>query len=182
MSKKIFKPILVVMITVFLFGMLSPSIAFANEEVTNSKKTQELADTLEFIFEKASYKDESGNIIGYNTELIEEKYGSSKELDALKETMKVKNTKVLSESKVSEVSTLKVQRGGTVGFNNCVANKITKDYKGLITGSAVGAVAEYLKDKRFLLAAKQLAKLGFKGSVPGLAISLATYVLSCVGK
>src|SRR5690625_4242963 len=57
------------------------STSFAHAQTNEEKEINELAEALEFIFEKAAVKNSSGEIVDIDVDMIEEKYGEDLDED-----------------------------------------------------------------------------------------------------
>lgn len=83
--KKILRNISLLALTLVLFTTSFSGFASAKVKTDQeSKKVEELAKHLEFIFEEAALKDDNGNVIGFDANKIEEKFGPIPEIEKLK--------------------------------------------------------------------------------------------------
>ncbi|UOQ49895.1 hypothetical protein MUN88_07445 [Gracilibacillus caseinilyticus] len=83
MNNKFLKILVVGLVMTFIFNTIAPLGVSAKKH----SDAKELAEQLEFIFEEAAIKDINGKIIGLDIDMIEEKYGTSTELEQLKQEM-----------------------------------------------------------------------------------------------
>ncbi|MBT2602820.1 hypothetical protein J7E55_07100 [Bacillus sp. ISL-53] len=64
--------------------------------------------------------------------------------------------------------------------DRCVEKKIKSEYGDIITGAALGAIADYIHDGNYKLAAKKVIAVGLRGSVVGIAIDLSILLAKCI--
>lgn len=148
-----------------LLNVTAASIVNADEE----KQVKELAEMLEFLFVEAVKKDSLGNVI-IDKEKIIEKYGSEKGSEIITEF----NAYIPQKNKNNGIGTM------SVAVDRCIANKISENFGWILGSSAISTVWSYLKAGEFTLAAKYLVKLGVKGSVPNIAVSLTGFFFYCL--
>ncbi|MCT6926120.1 hypothetical protein [Metasolibacillus sp.] len=175
---KIFKNLSVIVMTLVLFLTTFSSIASAQQ--INNQQVEELAKTLEFVFEKAAITDEFGNIIDIDIDMIEKEFGVSPEIEMLKAEKEafIKQTQPQCLS-ASPVSTLTAERGGDA-VDRCIEDKVRNGYGELVTGAIIGAIIDDVLSKDFSSAAKKLIKAGFRGTPIGIVGSLAGMFFSCL--
>ncbi|WP_347548560.1 hypothetical protein ABFG93_13600 [Pseudalkalibacillus hwajinpoensis] len=86
--KKLFtRMVLLTLSIILIVGSFSLNASAQSEEANNftEEDVKDLAKKLEFVFEEATTKDAEGNIISIDIEKVEAKYGTSPELENLKE-------------------------------------------------------------------------------------------------
>lgn len=174
--KKSLKNLTVLAMTFILFFASFSSLASAEE--INEKDVFELAEKLEFIFEEAAIKDEFGNVIDLDIDMIEEKYGTSPEIDLLREQRETfKNQNQSSSNRF--VVYAAAEKGGDA-VDRCIEDKIISSYGDLISGAIYGAILEDIKSKNYLSAAQRLIKIGVRGTPLGIAASLSGMLFGCL--
>lgn len=124
-------------------------------------KVDEVAEQLEFIYEKAATKDSEGYIIDIDFDMIEDEYGEFEEIAEFRAYMKQR--KQLRSS-----------------WTDCMVDAIV-DFYGLAGLGAVGSsIVGYIKTKSWTAAAKILVgTFGAKIAVPALAAQLVYYSGKC---
>lgn len=167
-------------VTIFSLVMLlfTPVIVNAQKSssVDEEERIAELAETLEFIYEKAVIYDEEGNVIGINERKIEEKYGSK----AVAELNKTKENMVSYDSQISN------SQIGTFGiFDNnsyvaCVKDKLGNYFGSFLPGTLVASIIDEFSNSKYYSAAKRIIKAGFKGSAFAIAGELAVIEVTCL--
>lgn len=136
-------------------------------------EAQKIAGDLEFIFEEASIKDEDGNLIGFQEDMLVGKFGETEEITELMEIAEVIAPKQASNN------------GGIQLFsrhddvNNCVNKKVAKEYKSLVTGAIFDEVWGAILAGAYLTGAKKLVKAGVKGSALTIAVTLTKIAYNC---
>ena len=168
---KSLKSLSILAMTFVLFLTSFSSIANAmeaNDEQVNDEQVAELAEKLEFIFEKATIKDKQGNVIDLDVDMIEEKFGVSPETEQLREQIIAFKTPT-----TDSISTF------SASVDRCVENKIITGYGDLISGAIIGAIIDDIASENYLSAAKRLLKMGVRGTPIGIAGSLAGMLLTC---
>src|SRR5699024_5106494 len=147
------------------------STSFAHAQTNEEKEINELAEALEFIFEKATVKNSSGEIVDIDVDMIEGKYGEDLDedldLDSLKSYLQQKN----NSGKENDASPAMIMPPTDV---DCMASEMKEFAKGFIPTTVISTVYAHLLDGEYLSAAKKLAKSGAKGSVVGIATQLTT--------
>ncbi|EKN63012.1 hypothetical protein P9E76_12620 [Schinkia azotoformans] len=104
--------------------------------------------------------------MGFDTELLEEEFGPSSDIEKLKGPVFIKNPKNVSAS--------------TPAVDRCIENELIGEYGDIVTGAFVGIFFDYLWEGNYTLAAKYLIKIGVKGSVLGIAVELTSIAGKCV--
>ncbi len=172
-SSKLLQLLVISMVSVLFFTSLS-SVGLAKdtkESKDEAAEINEAAEKLEFLWEKASVKDEYGNIIEFDIELLENKYGKSSEFEELKEFNENPNYVLVNPA--NEFSIM------LDDMNKCF-NKKAKEYFGsFLKPAAYAAIAELVWAGKYNKAALRLIKLGAKGSVFGIIGSLVAIRVSC---
>ncbi|RCW63375.1 hypothetical protein [Saliterribacillus persicus] len=157
----------------------------AQAQTGESKKERELAKQLEFIFEKASKKDSSGEIVGFDIEMIEEKYGKSPELNALKEIQKQNNLKQKTDQKkyqFNSVSPSAIIWVAREEFNECMSDEMTSFLGSFVATTTIASFYQELKNGEYLKGAKSLMKVTGKTAVKGGVYGLAAQLTWATGK
>lgn len=150
-------------------------------QTAEKKKISELAETLEFIYEKAAVKDSNGKIVDIDVEMIEEKYGESPSLDGLKSELEQKNNlKRNINLEINQTNALNSVSPAVImpPDMECVRSELSDWVEGL-PFAALTAVYSHLMDGEYLSAAKKLIKSGAKGSAAGLAAKLTVAWFKC---
>jgi hypothetical protein len=184
-----FKSILVVLLIFTLFTTGFSSVAGAKGiSKKEAKQIELLADQLEFIFEDAAIKDNNGEIISFDIEMIEQKFGTSPELEELKVQIKkseeLKQKEIMFETSSKDtmmpmMPMMMAASSDSSAVDRCIEAKIKASYKEILSVGAFGTFYSYLWAGEYKLAASKLIKIGVKGSVYGIATELAYYFLTC---
>lgn len=150
-----------------LFASTLSGIASAQEiKKQEEKEIKEIAEQLEFIFEKAAIKDTNGKLIGLDIKMIEEKYGPSPELDQLKQEMEIGSNPPISMY--------------SRAVDDCLERKIKDGFGDLIGISAITTIITYITDGEYEKAAKKLIKIGIRGNAIAIAGTLYYYFGTCL--
>lgn len=136
-----------------------------DEEVVN-----ELAAALQFAFEDAAVHDSTGKVIGLDTDKITAKFGDSIDTALLEDINRLNEKKNISQNEMITPFTAKVDA--------CINILVMENYGWMIGTSALTIIGDYLKEGKYTLAAGHLVKIGFKGSVPGIAVK--AYFFYCL--
>lgn len=154
----------------FIFSLFVSSFSpIAKAEEIDEKEVDELAEQLKFIYEEATIKDRNGNIINLDIKMIEEKYGSSPELDELKSENKI----TLINKNNPSITPMNAK------LDRCIEKKIKNGLGDVLSLAAITTVIEYIKDGEYTLAAKKLIKLGVKGNAVGITAQLILWWGQC---
>lgn len=175
------KNISVLAMTFVLFFASFSSLASA-EQIDENMEVIELAKTLEFIFEEAAIKDELGNVIDLDIDMIEEEFGASPELDLLIEQRDAfinqsNQSKQIQSNRL--VAYAAADRGGDA-VDRCIEDKVRSGFADLVSGAFIGAVIDDIFSKNYLSAAQRLIKMGVRGTPIGIAGSLSGMLFSCL--
>lgn len=175
---KIFKDLSVIVIALALFFTSFSSVA--NAQKINNQQVDELAKTLEFVFEKAAIKDEFGNLVDFNITMIEEEFGATPEIEMLKVEREAFINHAQSKCLSSlSVSTFATERGGDA-VDRCIEDKVRSSYGELITGAVFAAIIDDILSKNFTSAAQRILKAGFRGTAIGIVGSLSAMFFTCL--
>ncbi|KFM99505.1 hypothetical protein D0U04_25035 [Bacillus clarus] len=155
-----------------LFATSFTGISKAQEINSEEKKlVQEVAAQLKFVVEEAAIKDKHGRIVDLDIDMIANKYGSSEELEQLRQEIKRANTPPGYEDPFKQE---------TEAVDNCMERKLIANYKKILSVSFLGSIVANIVDKQYELAARKMIKLGVKGNLASLAAQLAWYLGSCI--
>ncbi|PEU78330.1 hypothetical protein CN386_13440 [Bacillus cereus] len=135
------------------------------------KKIQEVAEQLKFVVEEASIKDKHGRIVDINIDMIVNKYGSSEELEQLRQEIQRVNTPPGYKDPFKQE---------TEAVDNCIERKLIANYVEVLSVGFLGSIIANIADKEYELAARKMIKLGVKGNLVSLAGQLAWYLGSCI--
>ncbi|WP_413381432.1 hypothetical protein [Alkalihalobacillus sp. 1P02AB] len=161
-----------------------------NEE---EKLVEELADALEFMFEEAIIFDANGNPIGMNFDKLEEKFGDSSELRELKYELEVTNEVLIDQPLINKQKFSIQSRNCKPNDVRCITNtprsaavdrcigKGLSDFFGLGIAAGIGAAIDLLWEDKWGMAARELIKIGVKGSVLGIAAQVSWITVTCIG-
>lgn len=159
---------------VLAFALIGPAftqVSKAEEfSVQEAQEIEDLAEQLEFMYEKASIKDELGNIVGINIEMIEAEFGTSPELEMLKRQIKMEKLKINKGIITIQDPVL----------DRCLENKIKNGFKEVFTVSTYITIIEYIKGGEYLIAAKKMVSIGVKGNAVGISATLLYYMTTCL--
>lgn len=157
------------------------SVASANE----AKEVENLAEQLEFLFEEAAVKDNFNNIVDFDIEKLERKYGTSPELKELESVIYSQYVQPKRKLVVSPV----VKNDNLITpnhhipepdeFDYCLQRKITKNFKEVFSVNAIATIVSLIHEKQYTKAAGKLIKMGVKGNVFALAGQIAWYWGQC---
>lgn len=155
------------------------STSFAHAQTNEEKEINELAEALEFIFEKAAVKNSSGEIVDIDVDMIEEKYGEDLDedldLDELKSYLQ-QNSNSDKASELNNVSPAMIMPPTNV---KCMQDRWKDFGNEFITANVLNAVYAHLNDGEFWKAAKKVVKTGVKGSLIGVATELTISWAKC---
>lgn len=152
--------------------------AHAQAQTDEEKRTNELAEALEFIYEKAAVKDSSGEIVGIDVEMVEEEYGDDLDenyLDDLKSNLQ-QNSNSGKASELNNVSPAMIMPPTDV---ECMQDRWKEFGNGFVPASVLNMIYSHLADGEYWSAAKKMLKTGFKGSMVGLATELTMSWVAC---
>ncbi len=177
MNNKFLKILVVGLVMTFIFNTIAPLGVSAKEH----SDAKELAEQLEFIFEEAAIKDVNGKIIGLDIDMIEEKYGTSTELEQLKQEMNaigmIQDRQTVEQSQQENLITPYVL---IVEFDEaCMRKEFNSFLANYSINFAFSTFYQYMLDKQYYKAAKKLIKAGVKGSPWGIAASLTQMAFKC---
>ncbi|MEK4630544.1 hypothetical protein MKZ17_20395 [Solibacillus sp. FSL R7-0682] len=165
-----------ILFSIFSLVLIISSFAFAapnaNAEGNDEELVNELAEALQFAFEEAALYDLAGNVIGLDTDKIAEKFGDSVDTALLKDINKLNAKQNVLKDEMITPFTAKVDA--------CINTLIMENYGWMLGTSALTIIYDYLKAGEFTKAAGYLVKIGFKGSVPGIAVNLSAYFFYCL--
>lgn len=175
MQKKL-KSILILASFLLVFTTVFSPVSFAkdttqaNDSLSSDydKRVNQLEEAFKFIGEKATKRDEQGNIIGIDIDKIESKYGKSEALEKLKNELKENNTE--SNSDVIQ----------TASWWGCMKSSLI-DYFGVnaVQAAINGGIANYIKRKAWKEAAKLAAKYFVGSSAAGLVATFTYFSTKC---
>ncbi|SFQ31311.1 hypothetical protein [Salibacterium halotolerans] len=161
-----------------VLAVLLPSTAPTVQAKTQEdKKVDELAETLEFVYEKATVKDSNGEIENVDIEMIEKKYGES--LDALKQKNDSKPCINEPSNKTEELNKVSPSLVIPPTDVECMQDELNSFFEGFVPTTVISTIYGHLYDGEYLSAAKKLAKAGFKGSIVGIATQLTISYARC---
>lgn len=145
-----------------------------SQELTREEEVeaQRMAEDLEFIFEEASVKDEDGNLIGFQEDMLVEKFGETEEITELMEI-----AEVLAPEQDSNNGIQLFSRHDDV--NKCVNKKVAKEYKSLVSGAVWDEIWGAILAGAYLEGAKKLVKAGVKGSAVTIGVTLMKIAYNC---
>lgn len=176
MFKKSFMLMIVFTLVMLQFSGIA-SATQANVSLTDEEKEiEELAEKLEFMFEEAIISDGEGGVT-LDFDKIEEKYGSSQDLEALK--IEVESTDITCEVDEGDLVTTAAAKGSDA-VNKCMNDKIKNNWKDFIGVAAFATAIDYAISGDYTSAAKKLVKAGVRGNVVSIAGTLAWYFSSCL--
>ncbi|WP_226672118.1 hypothetical protein [Rossellomorea aquimaris] len=157
-------------------GAVGPSVSAA--PMATEEEVEELAADLEFLMEEAAIYDGDDQIIGFDFDKLEEKFGEVKELDLLEQ-------EILSESREELRPLMAVQSiqplAAKKTWKGCMIGAL-KDHFGvaLIEVAMTGGLWAYLEKKAYKEAAKLLIKIGVGGNAIGMVAFLTYYSAKCL--
>lgn len=159
------------------FVFLTPISAVKAEEVEeepSSADVLKLAEDLEFLMEDATLYDEYDNVIGFNFDLITERFGYIPEMAELEK--EVNNSNNVEKTGSCEVVLLAKQ-----SWKSCMISAL-KDHFGvaIIEVALTGGLWAYLEKKAWKEAAKLLLKIGIGGNAIGAVSFMTWYSVKCL--
>ena len=168
--------ILLVLIT--FVGFFSPNFtSVAEAHAEEKEQVKELAEALEFIFEDAAVKDQNGDIVFFDIEMIEGKYGDYPGYKDLKSKLEVKNNNNLNKS--SEINVVAPRMIIPPTDLTCIQEEMNNWANGFIPSTVIGTIYGYMYDGEYTKAARKLIRSGVKGSVVGVATQLSIVWWRC---
>lgn len=168
MKKMLKSGIMFIMLFSLFAGSLSGVAKAAETTEPDEQQVEELANQMEFIFEKALIRDENGNPTGIDVQMIEDKYGSSPELDYLK-------LQIAADNNTSGTITTM-----DAALDKCINKKVKNGFGEYLKVSTYTTIIDYITSGNYSLAAKRLLKLGVRGNAAGLVAQLTYYYTSCM--
>ncbi|QNU03370.1 hypothetical protein [Peribacillus butanolivorans] len=171
-----------------LFSNFISAEGIDQEQEVDSEEVEELAAQLEFIYEEASIKDDNGNIIDFDFESIEAKYGTSNELHQLKQEMAepatdLSNTINIEDSSKTAITARALPTAPNKDkINKCIYGKIKGAFNETLTITTLSTLYNLAKAKKYKTLAKKLLSVGIKGNAPAIAIQIMYYEYLCVKK
>ncbi|QPR66904.1 hypothetical protein I6G82_16680 [Lysinibacillus macroides] len=174
-----------IVVSVLTFTLVVSPIAqvVKAEEIIKEQEEQEIqefAEQLKFVWEEASIKDESGKIIGFDIEKMENTYGQSEDPEALEAIVNfnLENEKTSNENFNNSKDGLIVTY--TAAVDRCVEKEIGNYFGSFLGPAAWTAVLQLMYKGDYTEAAKKLIKLGIKGNVFVIAGTLGHILVSCI--
>ncbi|KAB2335099.1 hypothetical protein [Bacillus mesophilum] len=162
---------------VMFFGLATifPSVSLANEQQVNEEDVEELANVLKVVYEEAVIKDEYGNTVGIDVEKLREEFGDIEEFAGLEDEIiascQTKDSNIIQPMHHTEYHD---------NMNKCVNEGIVDNFGPLVTGAALAGIVDAILDKQYTTAAKKIISAGFRGSVVGTGVTLATMFIGCM--
>jgi hypothetical protein len=202
LRNKIFKVLIVSMVMALIVTSFT-GIGFAKEHFKNQdkeigkltkqqeKEIEKLAKELEFIWGQASIKDELGNIVDFDLEMIQNEFGNNYDLTMLKELTDendfiIENPRNKDINKISSFvifepkSSLAITKSlANDNINNCVNEAIYNEYKVYFSSAGIATIVQALFDGNFKFVASKIIKLGVKTNAVGLVAWLAYVRIIC---
>lgn len=170
-SKKIIMYILSLVLTISITSVPFTQAKTANAQnlaVPSKEEVDKTAEMIKFIYEEASTKDDSGNIIDININKIESKYQKSKELEALKKEINMTETAMTPRAFNDKK------------FGSCIKSAVADQFGvGVVTAIMEGGFYAYMKKKAYKEAAKLLLKFAVGSNIVGLSAFAAYYGGKC---
>lgn len=146
------------------------------ETETDEELVAEIAEKLEFIWEEASIKDQSGKIIGFDVEKLKNKYGAtSEDLEAI-EAIQLVTELNLQDSNLDK----NVITPFSAAVDKCTSKKVSSYFGAILAPAVWSAIYELMWEGEYTEAAKRLGKIGVRGNVFAIAGSLTAILLSCI--
>jgi hypothetical protein len=173
--------IVILVLSTPLTGLALAQVADYEEELVD-----EIAAQLEFIFEEAVVWDENRNIIDIDVDKIEQQFGSSRELREIKRElnkMKRQNNKnnIRLES-FNDPYTIGIMSHGNDALDRCIERRIINGFSEIFYLTGMTTLVHYLQGGKYILAAKEVVKLGVKSNVVGVSLTLSWYYISCMNE
>jgi hypothetical protein len=187
MKLNLFKTSVFTMIFALLFSNVSIASTLATTNEDDEKLVEEVAAQLEFLWEEATIKDDDGNIVDIDFDLLEENFGTSEELSQLKElytaspvvfTKPEEKLYAVDKSIGALAATMNNEKNDA--HNRCVNSKMGDFFNETFLGiSALALIYEYLWSGEYTLAAKKLIKMGVKSNIFVVVAQLTWIVGTC---
>lgn len=148
--------------------------------VISNVEIEALADQLEFVHDEATIYDENGTFLGFDMDKIEAEYGSDLgDITPVADENEFFPTPVPEGTFNPDPSTLGVITDSAV-VDRCINNKIKANFKQTFSFSTYQTIVTYLWQRQFTKAAGLLLKVGVKGNLFTLGITLSYYFFSCL--
>lgn len=191
MKSKLFKVLSIAMALILMSNTFLPAIAKAQAMGEEEQQIAELAYALEFIFEEASIKNEAGEIVDLDTEKIKKEFPGDPELNKIIADIEKQKAQIEKEyaSANSEKSQQTIEENQepmitlfstyNERYNRCAADKLGDYVKGFIPIGVITGLFKYKGKDKYTKMAKQVIKLGFKGSVVGIAAAISWITVEC---
>lgn len=153
------------------FSIFTPVVSATAKTNANTdydmEQVYEVADMLEFMYEEATIKDESGNVVDLDFDKIRGEYGDSEDLQKLEAIIEDEKQ---SQSDIS-----------TFSWGDCMLEAVA-DFLGVsAVGSLIsGGIMALFKKRAWVAAAKLIIKtFGAQFTVAALAGTLAYFSVKC---
>ncbi len=169
-AKNYFSKVVIFLSMIALVSAAFTPLAEASQE---NQEVEELALALEAI-DKSLIKDAKGNIVDIDLERYEEIWGSiPSEIVDLKEDIKVarESAQISDESQIQPMF---------IGSNECYFNRLREAFGPYFTTATFTSIFNLIQDGHYMKAAGDIAKLGVRGSVVGIAAELAAAEVYCL--
>jgi hypothetical protein len=160
------KSIVVFALILTMFTTCFSGLAGAKKISKGDKQVNELAEQLEFVFENAFELDENGRIVDVDLNFIERENNGVVPAEFLE-----------IKSAINEQKRSGPMRNAAL--DRCLNSKLKNEYGSIISGAIVGTIFDYMYQKEWVLAAKQLIKVGVKGTVFGIVGSVSVMWVQC---
>jgi hypothetical protein len=146
-------------------------LPIANAQESENAEVEQLADDLEFLMEEVAIYGENGNVVNFDFDMLEERFGYSVEFEMLKEEIDAYNA--TQENNSGEIQLF--------SWKSCMISAL-KDHFGvaLVNVAINGGLWAYLEKKAYKEAAKLLVKIGIGGNLIGLTAFLSWYGVTCL--
>ncbi|MEW5593242.1 hypothetical protein ABGT24_06750 [Peribacillus frigoritolerans] len=136
-------------------------------QTSEEDQIKQLAEDLEFLFEEAGIRDSEGNLIGFDNDILEKKFGERPELKEFLESS-------------AELEPVYYLARSNDAVNTCFNKRVKKEYGAIISGAIIGQIITMALNGEYLQAAKKAVGAGVKGSVYGTMATMMGYLYTCV--
>jgi len=163
----------IITLSLLLFIGLLPNDALATEKKSDLNKEEELAGKMEVFFEEVVIKNDTGDPVGIDKNKLEKEFGDDPEFDSLQKMIAEEDNDIQPMINPSGPT------GKGAEMRRCQDKKIVQEWKGYLTGSVISNIIDAMMSGNYKKGAKLLIKNGVKGSVPGIASTLAIHWYEC---
>ncbi|MGM0943134.1 MAG: hypothetical protein ACQEWU_19570, partial [Bacillota bacterium] len=134
----------------------------------DEKEVENLAKVLEILFDKSIVYDNNGTPIGFNKNIVETELSKMPDYNYIIDELEKERLLIEDKISLSPMRLLKVNPKWAAAKEACFRKEIKKQYGGAALTSAV----DMILNGKWKDGAKKLLKLGVRGSIPGIFVTI----------